>query len=41
MRAADRGHVDDLPLEQLDAVLWLQNAGLGHAVVGFDVEATT
>ena len=34
MRAADRGHVDDLPLDQLDAVLGRQDAGLGQAVVG-------
>ena len=39
MRAADRGHLDDLPVDQLDPVLGREDAGLGHAVVGVDVEA--
>ena len=39
VRAADRGHVDDLPLDQLDTILGPQDSGLGHAVVGVDVEA--
>ena len=40
VRAADRGHLDDLPVDQLDPVLGGKDAGVGHPVVGADVEAT-
>src|SRR4051794_10704024 len=36
--AADRGHVDDLPLDQLDAILGAEYSGRGHVVVVVDVE---
>jgi len=39
VQAADRRHVDDLPLDQLDARIERQDAGLGHAAVALDVEA--
>src|SRR3954447_20300687 len=39
MGAADRGDLDDLPVDHLDPVLGRQDVGVGHAVVGLDVEA--
>src|SRR2546425_1123112 len=30
---SDRAHLDDLPVEQFDAVVFVQNAHLGQAVV--------
>ena len=38
VRAADGVHVDDLPVDQLDAVVAGQDAGLGHFVISVDVE---
>jgi hypothetical protein len=36
--AADGGHVDDLSVDEFDAIGVGQNAGLGHLVVRVDVE---
>jgi len=33
MRRADRGHGDDLSVEEFDTVVLGQDAGLGHGVV--------
>jgi hypothetical protein len=33
MAAADERHLDDLALDQLDAIIWSQDADLGHPVV--------
>ena len=38
VRAADGVHVDDLPVDQFDAVVAREDAGLGHFVIGVDVE---
>ena len=38
VRAADGVHVDDLPIDQLDAVVAREDAGLGHFVISVDVE---
>jgi hypothetical protein len=35
---ADRRHVDDLSLDQLRAIVGMQHADLGHAVVVMDRE---
>ena len=36
---ADRDHVEDLPVDQFDAIFWREDAGLGHLVIGLDVQA--
>src|SRR6266550_6717896 len=40
MGAADGRHLDDLPVEQLDAVVLVQDAQLGQPVVGVHCERT-
>ena len=36
--AADGGHVDDVSIDQLDAMAIREDAGLGHPVIGPNVE---
>ena len=40
MRVADRCHLDDLSVDQLDPAVLAEDADLAHAVVLVDVEAT-
>lgn len=37
---ADRAHVDDLAVEQLDSLVRFQDAGIGHTVVLVDRESS-
>jgi hypothetical protein len=39
VRRPDGAHLDDLAVEQLDAIVLPQDAGLGHPVVFLDREA--
>ena len=39
VRAADRGHLDDLPLDQLDPISLGEDASLGHPIVLVDRES--
>lgn len=38
MEGTNRGHLDDLPLDQLDPIVLAQDAGFGHSVVLVDGE---